>query len=41
MSDEIVEAALVGLGFKLKHIFDHPDVDQAEMHEALGEVEYT
>jgi len=38
-SDDIIEAALAGMGFKLKHIFDHPDANQTEMRAALGEIE--
>jgi hypothetical protein len=36
ISDDLVEEALAGMGFQLKHIFDEPGADEAEMHEALG-----
>jgi hypothetical protein len=36
ISDELIEDALAGIGFKLKHICDKPDADEAEIHEALG-----
>jgi hypothetical protein len=36
ISDELIEEALVGIGFKLKHICDDPDADEVEAHKALG-----
>jgi hypothetical protein len=36
ISDDLIEDALVGIGFKLKHIFDKPNATEAEVHEALG-----
>ena len=36
ISDDLVEEALAGMGFQLKHIFDEPGADEAEIHEALG-----
>jgi hypothetical protein len=36
ISDELIEEALAGMGFELKHIFDEPEVDEAEIHQALG-----
>jgi hypothetical protein len=37
ISDELIEDALVGMGFKLKHIFDEPDASEAEVRSALDE----
>jgi copper chaperone CopZ len=37
ISDELVEEALDGVGFELKHIFDDPDADETEVKEALAE----
>jgi hypothetical protein len=34
-SDEIIEEALTSLGFRLKHIYDHPVTDEIEVEEAL------
>jgi hypothetical protein len=34
-SDALIEEALKGMGFKLKHIFNHPDADEAEVQTAL------
>ena len=36
ISDDLVEEALAGMGFQLKHIFDEPGADEVEIHEALG-----
>jgi hypothetical protein len=36
ISYDLMEMALEGLGFKVKHVYDHPDVDPAEVREALG-----
>ena len=37
ISDELIEDALVGMGFKLKHILDEPDASEAEVRRALDE----
>ena len=37
ISDELIEDALVGMGFKLKHILDEPDASEAEVRSALDE----
>ena len=37
ISDELVEEALRGVGFELKHIFDDPDADETEVEEALAD----
>jgi hypothetical protein len=34
-SDEIIEEALTSLGFRLKHIYDHPVTGEIEVEEAL------
>jgi hypothetical protein len=36
ISDDLVEEALAGMGFQLKHIFDKPEADEAEIHQRLG-----
>lgn len=36
ISDETIEEALKGLGFRLRHICDEPEADEAEVHRALG-----
>jgi hypothetical protein len=36
ISDEVIEEALKGLGFQLKHICDEPEANEAEVHRALG-----
>jgi hypothetical protein len=35
ISDELVEEALSGVGFRLRHIFDEPDADEEEVETAL------
>jgi len=37
ISDELVEEALTGIGFELRHIFDDPDADENEVEEALAD----
>lgn len=36
ISDEVIEEALKGLGFRLKHICDDPEADEVAAHRALG-----
>jgi hypothetical protein len=36
VNDQVIEEALAGIGFEIKHIFDEPDASEAEVHEALG-----
>ncbi len=36
ISDELIEEALIGIGFKLKHIYDDPNADEVKAHKALG-----
>lgn len=34
ISDQVIEEALDGMGFKLQHIFDKPHASDAEVHQA-------
>lgn len=36
VNDQVIEEALAGIGFKIEHIFDEPEADEVEVHEALG-----
>jgi hypothetical protein len=36
ISDDLVEEALAGMGFQLKHIFDERGADETEIHQRLG-----
>jgi hypothetical protein len=36
ISDDLIEDALTGIGFRLKHVCDEPHASQAEVHKALG-----
>jgi hypothetical protein len=36
INDDVIEEALIGMGFRIKHIFDHPYADEAEVRETLG-----
>jgi hypothetical protein len=35
ISDDLIEDALSGIGFKLKHIFDKPNATEVEVHKAM------
>ncbi len=37
ISDELIEDALAGMGFKIKHILDKPDANEAETRSALDD----
>ena len=37
ISDELIEEALDGVGFELKHISDKPEASEAEVVEALAD----
>jgi hypothetical protein len=37
ISDELIEDALLGIGFRLKHLCDEPYASKAEVKEALSE----
>jgi hypothetical protein len=36
INDQLIEEALTGIGFEVRHIFDDPYPDEAEIEEALG-----
>jgi hypothetical protein len=36
ISDELIEDALAGIGFELKHIYDEPYATLNDVHKALG-----
>jgi hypothetical protein len=36
VSEELIEEALGGIGYQVKHIYDHKGVDEVEVQEALS-----
>jgi hypothetical protein len=36
INDQLIEEALTGIGYEIRHIFDDPYPDEAEIREALG-----
>jgi hypothetical protein len=36
INDALIEEALSGMGFKIRHVCDDPNADEAEVRQALG-----